>query len=115
MAAETEEDGAAERARTPSRPVTLDEAVRLLTTARQVVLLAHVNPDADALGSALALGLALHRRGAAVQVSFGAPERPAESLRDLDVAGLVVPAHRVVPVRLLVDGAAHGVGRLRGG
>ena len=35
----------------------------MLTAARQVVLLAHVNPDADALGSALALGLALHRRG----------------------------------------------------
>lgn len=80
-----------------SRPITLDEAVGLLTGARQVVLLAHVNPDADALGSALALGLALHRRGAEVQVSFGAPERPAESLRDLDVAGLVVPRHRVLP------------------
>ena len=80
-----------------SRPVDLAEAVGLLTAARQVVLLAHVNPDADALGSALALGLALHRRGADVQVSFGAPERPAESLRDLDVDGLVVPAERVVP------------------
>jgi bifunctional oligoribonuclease and PAP phosphatase NrnA len=79
-----------------SRPVDLGEAVGLLTAARQVVLLAHVNPDADALGSALALGLALHRRGAEVQVSFGAPERPAESLRDLDVDGLVVPADRVV-------------------
>jgi phosphoesterase RecJ-like protein len=80
-----------------SRPVDLGEAVGLLTAARQVVLLAHVNPDADALGSALALGLALHRCGAEVQVSFGAPERPAESLRDLDVDGLVVPADRVAP------------------
>jgi phosphoesterase RecJ-like protein len=80
-----------------SRPVDLGEAVGLLTAAHQVVLLAHVNPDADALGSALALGLALHRRGAHVQVSFGAPERPAESLRDLDVDGLVVPADRVAP------------------
>ena len=79
-----------------SRPISLDEAVDLLIAARQVVLLAHVNPDADALGSALALGLALHRRGAAVQVSFGAPERPAESLRDLDVDGLVVAADEVV-------------------
>ena len=80
-----------------SRPVDLGEAVGLLTAAHQVVLLAHVNPDADALGSALALGLALHRRGADVQVSFGAPERPAESLRDLDVDGLVVSADRVAP------------------
>lgn len=77
------------------RSITLDEVVTLVTSARQVVLLAHVNPDADALGSALALGLALHRRGAEVHVSFGAPERPAESLRDLDVAGLVVPAESV--------------------
>ena len=79
-----------------SRPVRLEEAVGVLTAARQVVLLAHVNPDADALGSALALGLALHRRGSEVQVSFGAPARPAESLRDLDVAGLVVTADEVV-------------------
>ncbi|MDD7931671.1 DHH family phosphoesterase [Actinomycetospora straminea] len=87
-----------------SRPVALDEAVGLLTGAHQVVLLAHVNPDADALGSALALGLALHRHGAQVQVSFGAPEEPAESLRDLDVAGLVVPHHGVahVPELLVV-------------
>ena len=33
-------------------------------------LLAHVNPDGDALGSALALGLALQSRGARVAVSF---------------------------------------------
>jgi bifunctional oligoribonuclease and PAP phosphatase NrnA len=77
------------------RAVTLDEVVEMVTSAHQVVLLAHVNPDADALGSALALGLALHRRGAEVHVSFGAPERPAESLRDLDVADLVVPAEAV--------------------
>jgi phosphoesterase RecJ-like protein len=80
-----------------SRAVGRDEAVAMLAAAHEVVLLAHVNPDADALGSALALGLALHRRGATVHVSFGAPERPAESLRDLDVAGLVVPA-AAVPV-----------------
>lgn len=78
------------------REVDLDGVVALLRSAREVVLLAHVNPDADALGSALALGLALHRAGARVQVSFGAPERPAESLRDLDVAGLVVPAQDVL-------------------
>ena len=77
------------------RAVGRDGAVAMLAAAREVVLLAHVNPDADALGSALALGLALHRRGATVHVSFGAPERPAESLRDLDVAGLVVTAAQV--------------------
>lgn len=98
VVAEESRDARAGSAGTTSRPADLAQAVDLLTAARQVVLLAHVNPDADALGSALALGLALHRRGARVQVSFGAPEHPAESLRDLDVAGLVVPHHRVVHV-----------------
>jgi phosphoesterase RecJ-like protein len=63
--------------------------------AADVTLLAHVSPDADALGSALALGLALRRRGAAVRVSFGAPAAVPESLRPLDSAGLVVPASEV--------------------
>jgi phosphoesterase RecJ-like protein len=57
----------------------LDDAVaaaaRLLADARDVTLLAHVNPDADALGSALALGIALHRRGVKVRVAFASPER----------------------------------------
>src|SRR4051794_6951894 len=70
-------------------------AAALLSTASQVTLLAHVNPDADALGSALALGIALHRRGASVQVSFAAPERIPDTLRPLDPLGLVVPAAAV--------------------
>jgi phosphoesterase RecJ-like protein len=70
-------------------------AARLLAGARDVTLLAHVNPDADALGSALALGIALHRRGAAVRVSFATPERTPESLVPLDVLDLVVPPHEV--------------------
>ncbi|MFL6125168.1 DHH family phosphoesterase [Actinophytocola sp.] len=67
-------------------------AADLLRDASDVTLLAHVNPDADALGSALALGLALHRRGATVRVSFGSPAELPETLRPLDTAGLVVPA-----------------------
>ncbi|WP_425569102.1 DHH family phosphoesterase [Pseudonocardia xishanensis] len=74
----------------------MDEAVEtaadVLDAATQVVLLGHVNPDADSLGSALALGLALHRRGVQVMVSYGAAEPdelPPESLRALDVAGLL--------------------------
>lgn len=73
----------------------LGVAAELLRTATDVTLLAHVAPDADALGSALALGLALHRRGASVRVSFGFPDEVPESLRWLDVAGLVVPADDV--------------------
>lgn len=70
-------------------------AAAALLGAREVTLLAHVSPDADALGSALALGIALHRRGATVRVSFATPAAVPESLAPLDVLGLVVPAARV--------------------
>ena len=71
--------------------VAVAEAADVLADAGEVTLLAHVDPDADALGSALALGIALRRRGAAVQVAFATPERMPESLAPLDVLGLVVP------------------------
>ncbi|MBW4720176.1 DHH family phosphoesterase [Saccharothrix obliqua] len=73
----------------------LQAAAEVLRAATDVTLLAHVNPDADALGSALALGLALRRLGKTVRVSFGAPEEVPETLRDLDAAGLLVPATEV--------------------
>jgi phosphoesterase RecJ-like protein len=71
------------------------DAAALLARADDVTLLAHVRPDADALGSALALGQALRRRGARVCVSFGAPDTVPETLRPLDVNGLVIPAAEV--------------------
>jgi phosphoesterase RecJ-like protein len=71
------------------------EAVAVLRGARELTLLAHVDPDADALGSALALGIALRRRGARVQVSFASPDRVPESLAPLDALGLLVPASEV--------------------
>ena len=43
----------------------------LLRDAERVLLLAHVAPDADAVGSALAVGIALARSGKSVVVSFG--------------------------------------------
>lgn len=70
-------------------------AAALLAGADDVTLLAHVRPDADALGSALALGRVLQRRGARVVVSFGAPDTMPETLRPLDVHGLVVAAAQV--------------------
>ncbi len=73
----------------------LSAAAALLAHARDISLVAHVHPDADALGSALALGLALQRRGATVRVSFGEPAQPPESLRGLDVADLIVPPAEV--------------------
>lgn len=74
---------------------TLEQDIRraaaLLGEAKDITLLGHVRPDADALGSALALGRVLQQRGATVRVSFAAPAEVPETLRGLDVGGLVVP------------------------
>lgn len=51
-------------------PAEWDKIVAALTSARTVTLAAHVQPDADALGSALAIGMALVGLGAQVQVSY---------------------------------------------
>lgn len=94
----------------------VSEVAELLRRAPDVTLFAHVNPDADALGSALALGIALRRAGATVRVAFGAPEQPPSSLRALDVQGLVVPISEVpaVPSTLVVldTGSVDRLGRL---
>jgi len=78
-----------------STSVDLRTAAGLLAGARSVMVLAHVNPDADALGSALALGLALERRGAQVVVSFASPGMVPESLRHLPGQHLIRPAARI--------------------
>ena len=54
-------------------PAHWDRALTLVRGARSVLLLGHVAPDGDALGSALAFGLALTRQDPTkvVQVSFG--------------------------------------------
>ncbi len=83
----------------------LDIAAGLLGSARSVVLVAHVHPDADALGSALALGLGLARRGTDVRVSFAEPDTVPESLRHLPGMALVVPPDRLIaePTDLFVS------------
>lgn len=73
-----------------------DAAVEVLRSAAEVDLVAHVNPDADSLGSALALGLALRSLGTPVRVTFGCgPDdetiRIPDSLAFLPGADLVVP------------------------
>ena len=57
-----------------------------LSEAQRVLLVGHVNPDADALGSALATGMALRSLGRDVQVTF--PDEPFE-----------VPAGPALPAR----------------
>lgn len=68
----------------------LARAADLLTGTTSVVLLAHVNPDADALGSALALGLGLAQSGMDVAVAFAEPSAVPESLSALPGQHLVV-------------------------
>ena len=48
-----------------------DKAIAAVSDCTSVLLLAHVTPDADALGSALGLGLALQSLGKKVQVTVG--------------------------------------------
>ena len=73
----------------------MDTATELLIRATDAVLVGHVHPDADALGSALALGMGLERLGVPVAVSFAEPGEIPESLRSLPGGHLVVPADRV--------------------
>ncbi len=79
--------------------VDLPGAVALLDAATTVTVLCHVQPDADTLGSGLALGLALERRGVAVQVAFAAPAEVPESMRSLPGGHLVTPAADGAPGR----------------
>ena len=54
-------------------PALWDRALALVRAARTVLLLGHISPDGDALGSALAFGLALRKLDSTkvVHVSFG--------------------------------------------
>jgi phosphoesterase RecJ-like protein len=73
----------------------LSEAADLIASASSVVLLAHIGPDADALGSALALGLAISRTITDVTVAFAEPYAVPESLRSLPGQHLIKPVDQV--------------------
>jgi phosphoesterase RecJ-like protein len=73
-----------------------DKAVAALAADRsEVVLAGHVNPDADAVGSMLALAHALRRRGIRALPSFSAPFELASSLAGLPGVDLLVPPESV--------------------
>ena len=94
-------------------PVHVDDVVRVLGAARSVALACHVGPDGDALGSMLALGLALRDLGKDVVASWGGEpfEVPAtyaylpglDLLAAVGEALVVAPGERtLVPTGLLV-------------
>ena len=75
-----------------------------LSEAQRVLLVGHVNPDADALGSALATGMALHTLGREVQVTF--PDEPFEvpaGLRFLPGQDIVVAPDSVVAADVVIS------------
>ena len=79
-------------------PVHWDRALELVRAARKVLLLGHVAPDGDALGSALAFGLAVTRQDPTkvVQVSFGdEPFIVPANLQSLPGLSLLVPPSEV--------------------
>ncbi|MGQ4597582.1 DHH family phosphoesterase [Nocardia sp. R6R-6] len=91
----------------------LDAAVAALDVARSVTILCHVQPDADTIGSGLALALVLHRRGIPVQVSFAEPAELPVSIRSLPgVWHLVAPVEVRDKVDLLVAVDCGSAGRL---
>ena len=76
-----------------------DRVVAAIGRAASVDLVCHVLPDGDALGSALAVGLALRSLGVEVRVSFGDdPQVVPASLGFLPGQELLVPA-ALVPER----------------
>lgn len=66
-------------------------ALTTLTRPGPLVLACHVHPDGDALGSVLALTLALHRRGLYPAATFPEPFEVPEYLRVLPGMELLVP------------------------
>lgn len=62
----------------------------MVAAAQSVTILCHVYPDSDTIGAGLALGMALHRVGTDVQISFSTPGTLPESLLTLPGCELLV-------------------------
>ncbi|MCJ0905737.1 bifunctional oligoribonuclease/PAP phosphatase NrnA [Rhodococcus sp. ARC_M6] len=89
------------------------QVVEVLDVARTVTVLCHVQPDADTIGSGLALGLVLERKGVSVQVAFSRPEELPESMAGLPGLHLLVPPASVrASVDVLVTVDVGSIGRL---
>ncbi|MFB6395356.1 bifunctional oligoribonuclease/PAP phosphatase NrnA [Polymorphospora lycopeni] len=72
-------------------------AVRSLPAGGRVLLICHVNPDGDALGSMLGFGLGLRRLGVRqLQATFPGPPEVPEPFRALPGLDLLVPAAQAI-------------------
>jgi phosphoesterase RecJ-like protein len=61
------------------------EAARLIGDAERIVAIGHINPDGDALGSALALAVAARQAGKQAWATFGEPFSIPDQFRFLDL------------------------------
>lgn len=89
-----------------------DRIVDVLCDARAVTLITHVRPDADTVGSALALAVALDRSGVEVEVAVPGALPLPDVLGRLPGAKLIVPAAQVVGHRVAVALDCASAGRL---
>ncbi len=98
MTGATAATGRAEPAR-DSAPTEDDweRAVASITVARSVLLVCHVHPDGDALGSMLAVALGLSRAGRTVQASFPGDFALPDTLSALPGRDLLVSARDADP------------------
>ena len=91
------------RAEATGAELVWQQLVAEIGRARSVDLICHICPDGDALGSALAAGIALRSLGHEVRVSFGDdPQIVPESLAFLPGQELIVPVADVPDVPELV-------------
>lgn len=95
------------------RDLQLQDAVGVLDGATSVTILCHVQPDADTVGSGLALGTVFARKGIPVQVAFASPDALPVSMDGLPGTELLVRADEVArEVDLLVTVDCGSAGRL---
>ncbi|MEO9328728.1 DHH family phosphoesterase [Gordonia aurantiaca] len=83
-----------------------------LASARAVTICCHIRPDADTIGSGLALGLALDRRGVYVEVAYPGSEKLPDSLAGLPGSKLLCAPDELVGHRLVVAVDAANLERL---
>ncbi|MEU8298307.1 bifunctional oligoribonuclease/PAP phosphatase NrnA [Micromonospora sp. NPDC048909] len=83
---------------TPADWAAAEALIRELPPDGRVLLICHVNPDGDALGSMLGFGLGLRRLGVRrMQATFPGPPEVPEPFRGLPGLDLLVPATEAYP------------------
>jgi phosphoesterase RecJ-like protein len=69
----------------------ITRAAEAIRAAKTLAITCHVNPDGDALGSALALAHSARAAGREAVVAFGGPQDVSDSLAFLDMTPIVPP------------------------